>query len=354
MSGDLDNRGANLVGAQELTRLEGGTYTISGMILALVCFLGAMVAAPSIIRAGQASIETIRVGIPGKLVDFSPFFVGLKMGIYRSEGLEPQFIVMRSGIIFPALLAGELDYTTLYQSAIRSAISGLPVRVIATLITKQSFFLFSRPEIRRVQDLKGKRLAISNFASSTDGSARAALKHHGLEPLRDVTLLAMGDTSVRFQALASGAVEAAILTPPYTVMAEQKGLNNLVWLGDILGDVPSNGLSTTTKKLKEQPDQVHRLLRATIRSMIYTREHRQETLPILMREFPGMERATLAGTLDFYMKAMSADGRIGETVVQELINEQRELLGVKTQVSLNQVADFGPLQRVVKELSSTR
>jgi len=309
---------------------------------------------PWTILAAQRTTETIRVGIPGKLVDFSPFFVGLKTGIYRDEGLEPQFVVMRSGIIFPALLSGELDYTTLYQSALRSAISGLPVRVIATLITKQSFFLFSRQEIRRVQDLKGKRLAISNFASSTDNSARTALKHHGLEPLRDVTLLAMGDTNVRFQALVSGAVEAAILTPPYTVMAEQRGLNNLVWLGDIVGDVPSNGLSTTTKKLKEQSDQVHRMLRATLRSMIYTREHAREVLPILLREFPGMERATLAGTLDFYVKAMSPDGRIRESVVRAIIDEQRELLGVKTPVPLNQAVDFAPLERAVKELNLTK
>ena len=301
--------------------------------------------------AGQPSVETIRVGIPGKLVDFSPFFVGSKTGIYRSEGLEPQFIVMRSGIIFPALLAGELDYTTLYQSAIRSAISGLPVRVIATLITKQSFFLFSQREIRRVQDLKGKRVAISNFASSTDSSARIALKHHGLEPMRDVTLIAMGETGVRFQALVSGAIEAAILTPPYTVMAEHKGLNNLVWLGDLVGDVPSNGLSTTVKKLKENSHQVHRMLRASIRSMIYTREHKPEALPILMKEFPGMERDTLAGTLDFYLKAMSRDGRISESIIQHVINEQRELLNVRNEVPLNQVADFGPLQRVIKELN---
>ena len=311
----------------------------------------ATLAAAVTCTAAQPPVETIRVGIPGKLVDFSPFFVGAKTGIYRSEGLEPQFIVMRSGIIFPALLAGELDYTTLYQSAIRSAISGLPVRVIATLITKQSFFLFSQREIRRVQDLKGKRIAISNFASSTDSSARAALKHHGLEAMRDVTLMAMGDTGVRFQALVSGVIEAAILTPPYTVMAEQKGLNNLVWLGDILGDVPSNGLSTTVRKLKENPDQVHRMLRASVRSMIYTREHKQDALPILMKEFPGMERNTLAGTLDFYLKAMSPDGRISESVIHQVINEQRELLNVRNEVSLNQVADFGPLQRVVKELN---
>jgi len=304
--------------------------------------------------AAQSFTETIRIGIPAKLVDFSPFFVGLQTGIYRSEGLEPQFIVMRSGIIFPALLSGELDYTTLYQSAMRSAISGLPVRVIATLMTKQSFFLFSQREIRRVQDLKGKRIAISNFASSTEASARTALKHHGLEAMRDVTLIAMGDTGLRFQSLLSGAIEAAILTPPYTVMAEQKGLNNLVWLGDIVGDVPSNGLSTTVRKLKENPDQVQRMLRASLRSMRYTREHKQEALPILAKEFPGMDRNTLAGTLDFYLKAMSPDGRVSDNVVREMINEQRALLNVKNEVPITQVADFGPLQRVVKELNPSQ
>jgi len=314
--------------------------------LVLIAALTATVTCPA-----AQPVEAVRVGIPGKLVDFAPFFVGIKTGIYRSEGLEPQFIVMRSGIIFPALLSGELDYTTLYQSAIRSAISGLPVRVIATLMTKQTFFLFSQREIRRVQDLKGKRIAISNFASSTDTSARAALKHHGLEAMRDATLIAMGDTGVRFQALLSGAIEAAILTPPYTVMAEKKGLNNLVWLGDILGDVPSNGLSTTLKTLKENSDQVHRMLRASVRSMIYTREHKQDVLPILLEEFPGLDGDTLAGTLDFYVKAMSRDGRVGEGVVRELINEQRELLNVKNEISLNQVSDFGPLQRVIKELN---
>jgi ABC-type nitrate/sulfonate/bicarbonate transport system substrate-binding protein len=306
------------------------------------------------VGAAQPGLEAVRIGIPGKLVDFAPFFVGIKTGIYRSEGLEPLFIVMRSGIIIPALLSGDLDYTTLYQSALRSAISGLPVRVIATLITKQSFFLFAQRDIRRVQDLRGKRIAISGFASSTDASARAALKPYGLEAMRDVTLMAMGDTGVRFQALLSGAIEAAILTPPYTVMAEQKGLNNLVWLGDILGDVPSNGMSTTVKKLKENPDQVHRMLRASIRSMIYTRAHTQEVLPILSKEFPGMEQNTLAGTLDFYMKAMSPDGRVSESIIQDVVNEQRTILNVKTDVALSQVADFGPLQRVVKELTPSK
>jgi ABC-type nitrate/sulfonate/bicarbonate transport system substrate-binding protein len=324
------------------------------MILRAVLFILSIVAVPLPSDAAQTPLETVRVGIPGKLVDFSPFYVGIKTGIYRSEGLEPQFIVMRSGIIIPALLSGELDYTTIYGSTIRSAVSGLPLKVIAPLITKQSFFLYAQPEIKRVQDLKGKRIAISGFASSTDKAAREAIKPAGLEALRDVNLIAMGDTSVRFQSLLSGAIEAAILTPPYTVMAEQKGMRNLVWLGDILGDTPSNGLSTSSKKLKERPDQVQRFLRASVRSMIYTREHKQEALPILMKEFPGLERNTLAGTLDFYLKAMSPDGRVSESVSHEIINEQRELLGVKSEVTLSQVVDFAPLNRVVKEICAGR
>ncbi|MGZ9243538.1 MAG: ABC transporter substrate-binding protein [Candidatus Binatia bacterium] len=149
------------------------------MIGRVVLLILSIVATPLPCTAAQPALETLRIGIPGKLVDFAPFFVGIKAGIYRSEGLEPQFIVMRSGIIIPALLSGELDYTTIYGSTIRSAVSGLPLKIIATLITKQSFFLYAQPEIKRVQDLKGKRIAISGFASSTDKAAREALKPAG-------------------------------------------------------------------------------------------------------------------------------------------------------------------------------
>jgi len=68
-------------------------------------------------------------------------------------------------------------------------------------------------------------------------------------------------------------------------------------------------------------------------------------------DFPKFRRQRVSGTLDFYVKAMSRDGRVGEAVIRELINEQRELLNVKNEISLNQVSDFGPLQRVIKELN---
>src|SRR3954470_5876674 len=162
---------------------------INLLLLTLLCGVTAQAAAP---------LETVRIATPGKLIDFAAFYVGAQSGIYRQEGIDPQFVVMRSGIILQALSAGEIDYTTLLSSSVRAALSGLPVRVLMGLILKQTFFLLSQPEIRDVKQLRGKRIAVSNFGSATDKSARTALEHAGLDANRDAIILAMGDTGLRY------------------------------------------------------------------------------------------------------------------------------------------------------------
>jgi ABC-type nitrate/sulfonate/bicarbonate transport system substrate-binding protein len=298
-----------------------------------------------------APLETVRIATPGKLIDFAALYAGAHLGIYRQEGIDPQFIVMRSGIIIQALNAGEIDYTTLLTSSIRAALAGIPIRVLMGLILKQTFFLLSQPEIRDVKQLKGKRIAVSNFGSATDKSARTALERAGLDPNRDAIILAMGDTGLRYSALQARSIEAAVLSPPYNFSAQRQGFNNLVYLGDLLGESPSNGLATTAKKLKEQPDQVYRMLRATVRSMIYAREHPREVLPIMLKEFKGWDAESISQALDFILKGMSRDGTYSEAVLRDSVNEEKIRLNIKKEIPLNQVADFEPLYRVVREVS---
>jgi NitT/TauT family transport system substrate-binding protein len=320
-----------------------GFVTASVFLICVVLNVAANAAAP---------LETVRVATPGKLIDFAALYAGAQLGIYRQEGLDPQFIVMRSGIIIQALTAGEVDYTTLLTSSVRAAVAGLPVRVIMGLILKQTFFLLSQPEIRDVKQLKGKRIAVANFGSATDKSARTALERAGLDPNRDAIIMALGDTGLRFAALQARTIEAAVLSPPYNFSAQRQGFNNLVWLGDILGENPSNGLATTAKKLKEQPDQVYRMVRATVRSMIYTREHAREVLPVVMKEFKGWEGETISQALEFIIKGMSRDGTFSEAVLRDSVIEEKSRLNIKKEIPLNQVADFEPLYRVVREVSN--
>ena len=145
----------------------------------------------------EHGVETVRVATPGKLVDFSALYVGTRLGLYQKEGLNLEFIVMRTGIHYAALQAGEVDYTTLVTSTIRAAIAGMPVRVVLALNNRQPFFLLSQPEIRDGKQLKGKRIAVSAFGSSTDTGARKILKHFGLDANRDAVMLALGDTGLR-------------------------------------------------------------------------------------------------------------------------------------------------------------
>ena len=313
-------------------------------LLLLILFCGATAQA-------AAPLETVRIATPGKLIDFAALYAGAQSGIYRQEGLNPQFIVMRSGIIIQALSAGEIDYTTLLASSVRAAVAGLPVRVIMGLILKQTFFLLSQPEIREIKQLKGKRIAVANFGSATDKSARTALEHAGLDANRDAIILAMGDTGLRYAALQARTIDAAVLSPPYNFSAQRQGFNNLVWLGDLLGENPSNGLATTVKKLKEQPDQVYRMLRATVRSMIYTREHAREVLPMMMKEFKGWDGDSINQALDFIVKGMSRDGTFSEAVLRDSVNEEKSRLNIKKDIPLSQVADFEPLLRVVREIN---
>ena len=181
---------------------------ISKNMFSAAAYLLFFISFSGLIAEAATPIETVRVATPGKLIDFAALYVGTKLGIYRQEGIEPQFIVMRSGIIIQALNAGEVDYTTLLASSVRAAVAGLPIRVIMGLILKQTFFLLSQPEIREVKQLKGKRIAVSNFGSSTDKSARTALEHAGLDPNRDAIILALGDTGLRYAALQARSIDA--------------------------------------------------------------------------------------------------------------------------------------------------
>ena len=119
-----------------------------------------------------SGVETVRVATPGKLVDFSALYVGARLGLYQKEGLNLEFIVMRTGIHYAALQAGEVDYTTLVTSTIRAAIAGMPVRVVLALNNRQPFFLLSHSVLEPNADTSGIQ------QSDVDGRSRRRRTTH--------------------------------------------------------------------------------------------------------------------------------------------------------------------------------
>lgn len=135
---------------------------------------------------------------------------------------------MRTALITPALIQGDLDYTAALPSISGPALNGLPVKFVGVVSKGTGYAIVSKPEIENVQGLKGRKFGINSFGASDDYTVYTFLSKSGLDPTRDVTLLSIGGTSARFAALAAGVVDAAAVSSPFEYKAEQSGLRILV------------------------------------------------------------------------------------------------------------------------------
>ena len=126
-----------------------------------------------------------------------------------------------------------------------------------------SYFMVARPEIDSVKALRGKKLGINSFGSSADYAAYAAVSRSGMDPNKDLTILAIGGgTPERLAAVVSGSVDATVITSPAEYAAEKQGLRVIMSAQELgqLVRIPITGIGATQKKIEQDPDEIVRLL----------------------------------------------------------------------------------------------
>ena len=140
--------------------------------------------------------------------------VGKEKGFYREEGIELQPIMagMLQGI--QGLIGGSFDYSQMLGQGGGAILRGAPLKIVMAFDTRPSWFLLGGKNMKSLQDLKGKQLAVSSFGAALDQMTRELLPRFGMEPMRDVVLRAIEPPPNRLAALLSGAIDAAVLTHP--------------------------------------------------------------------------------------------------------------------------------------------
>src|SRR5262245_26901540 len=156
-------------------------------------------------RIAYSSISGAYVGI----------WVAHDAGLFTKEGLDDQMILIPSATqLAQVTVAGDVDIASLGGGPMMAAVlSGADLKVIGNNVNKMIFSLHAKPEVKSIEDLRGKRIGVSRFGSSSDVSARYALRKHNLDPQRDVILMQLGSMSNMFGALKSGAIEASMVSP---------------------------------------------------------------------------------------------------------------------------------------------
>jgi NitT/TauT family transport system substrate-binding protein len=180
---------------------------------------------------------------------------------------------------------------------VNSALAGSDLTLIVGGVTSLNYYLMAQPKIKTPEQLKGGSVAISRFGSSSDFIARYALSKIGLTPGKDVTLVQIGSTPDRMAAALSGRVQATVINPPASIIAEKKGMT-------VLADLPKLGLvyqhtsaATTKRFIREHADIVRRYVKSQVEAVhrIYT--DKETAIKTLAKYFGGaVEREILEKT----------------------------------------------------------
>jgi NitT/TauT family transport system substrate-binding protein len=186
-------------------------------------------------------------------------------GLFEQYGIEvTEFPLIEGGtLVIQALVGGDLDFVLAGSSGIIvAALRGADLTMVAGASDKFDFALMSRPEIRTAAELRGKRVGVSRFGSSSDFAARMALERLGLVPDRDVTILQIGGTQQRLAAMEAGAIEAAPEIAPALLTASRLGYNILIDLAQIGVPYEVGPISTSRAVIAQNPEKVRRVVRA--------------------------------------------------------------------------------------------
>ncbi|MBI4527515.1 MAG: ABC transporter substrate-binding protein [Deltaproteobacteria bacterium] len=295
--------------------------------------------------AGAQERVIVSHSVRGSL-SIGPLLYGIQKGFYRDEGVDLVYVSIRADLGIKALVSGDVDFIYSAGTGIRAAVQGLPVKILSMDFARVFHSLMARPEITSAAALKGKKVAVSSFGATTDVSARVALQALGLDPNRDVTILALGGDTVRFAALQAGTVQAAMMSLPLNIQLKKKGYTELFYVGKILRE-PLTGLVASTDKIKNNPQQIRRVMRAFVRGLKAFKTERSGFVFFAQTKF-ALTKDVVEEAYDLMLDSLSSDGFVEESVIENSIQQAKKLLGVTKPVSAADIVDYSFLAEVVK------
>lgn len=254
-------------------------------------------------------LPTVRLGVAGISGTNAHPYVSRQLGLYQKYGLDIELIAFQGGSqLIQAMLAGDLplalsEGVTVLASNIRTP----SLAFIGGVVNTFPFTILAKPEIKTPADLRGKKIAISRFGSSSDVAVRSAVERYDLKPEKDVVILQVGGQAERFAALRAGVVDAAIVSPPFNLVGRRLGFNDLIDMSEQGVAYAHQQIAARKDFLDRQPDLALRFLRATVEGMGYwkdpaKREAVTQNVAKFLKLDPQKDKDQLDETFRYYGK----------------------------------------------------
>ena len=212
-----------------------------------------------------------------------PLAVAKFKGFYNEMGItNAQLVFLRGNSVnVQALVAGSVQFASAFGPSMHAMFRGEQIRILMPIFNQIPFSLVTRPEIKRLEDLKGNKIAVT-FGGSTHSVLIALLAKYGIAPNFAEYLNIPGDQA-KTAALMQGRAAAALMAPPADRQLFKEGFKRLVYVGDVFKNVPFSAMLTTAKIIQEEPDLVQRGVTAVTKALLFIRENRDGGIEMIMR-----------------------------------------------------------------------
>jgi NitT/TauT family transport system substrate-binding protein len=314
----------------------------------LICLL-ALAGTLLTFRPASAQFEKSIIGYPSRSYNVLVLHVAEVKGFFRDEKLEPIVVQMGVGPGILAELNGDVHYYWNFSGPVNGVMTqGMPVKIIA-IFNRLLHQAVARPEVRSAADLRGKKFGVSRIEGADHLQAKAILRAKGVDP-KDIQFINLaGGDPARVLALKKGLVDAIAVSPPNPYALQKEGYSIIGGPRDLKVSLLASAISTIDQRLRDRPDHVRKVLRALVRSLIFVRENRQETINMMGRWMN--ENQEIASTsYDVMLPEMSRDGTFSDAEIQYSVDEIKTSIGSNKSISLSQIRDFTLLHQVQKEL----
>lgn len=293
----------------------------------------------------------VRVGVPTLSLVVIAFTAAKEKGYYKEEGLDVELVWMSAPVAAQALIGGNVEFSTVSGSAIPAIIGGAPLRLIFTSYNRPMFWLFGKPEIEDVRALKGKKVGVSGIGSGPATLLIEILKRNGLEGGRDVAILSLGRMPDIAAGLFSGAVDAAMIAPPFHVTAQEAGYRELVsFLKEDFVELQGS-IVVREEIFKSDPVMLEKFVRASLKGLTYAREQRWGTIAILVR-YLKIKEDEAAKYYDSVRSVMTVDGTVPKDHQKKFLQVAAQRLRAKETPALEKAFDYSLTKKIYAELQT--
>jgi NitT/TauT family transport system substrate-binding protein len=238
-------------------------------LISLICTV-VVVSLAQPYAAAQGSLEKLRVAYTVIAPTQANVWTAKEMGYYAKHGLDVELVLLVGApLAVAALVGGETPIVHTGASAvITSNLAGSGAVIIAGAANRFPYVLFVTDQIKKVEELKGKKFGVSRIGSADNAAAATVLDRYGIKET-DVTYVQAGSIPARLAAMQTNALQATLLQAPETLKAKELGLRALLDFTKLDVEWQQNGVATTRDYIKKKPDTVRRFMRAYVDAVHY-------------------------------------------------------------------------------------